>query len=143
MTVHKSAGIVLYRLEDSEPYYLLLNYGGFWDYPKGHIEKGENLIQTAKRETAEETGIKQVEIIPSFKETLKYFVKNYETDERELKFATFFIGKTKVSKVKLSYEHEGYTWLPYDKAHKKLTFKTAKDLLKNANKIVEKKEKIV
>lgn len=31
---------------------------GFWDIPKGHIEKGETYIDCAKRELFEETGFK-------------------------------------------------------------------------------------
>lgn len=34
-----------------------------WTIPKGHIEEGESAKQTAKREIAEETGLKDVEVL--------------------------------------------------------------------------------
>ena len=39
--------------------FLLLNGDAIgWGFPKGHVDKGENLVQTAKRETYEETSLK-------------------------------------------------------------------------------------
>jgi len=35
--------------------------------------------------------------------------------------------------VKVSFEHIGFKWLPYEEAIEKLTFKNAKDILKKAN----------
>lgn len=35
---------------------------GFWDLPKGKMDPGENILQTAVREVKEETGIKDIEL---------------------------------------------------------------------------------
>lgn len=62
-----SAGILLYRLNNSDPEVLLVHPGGpfwkkkdkgTWSIPKGEIEPNEDLLQAAIRETEEETGIK-------------------------------------------------------------------------------------
>ncbi|MEL7266668.1 MAG: NUDIX domain-containing protein, partial [Planctomycetota bacterium] len=37
--------------------FLLMRHAKRWDLPKGHSDPGETLIQTALRETQEETGI--------------------------------------------------------------------------------------
>ena len=60
-----SAGAVLYlKDEGPEIKYLILNYSyGHWDFPKGNIEAGETELETVFREIAEETGIKDVQII--------------------------------------------------------------------------------
>lgn len=62
-----SAGILLYRLNNSDPEVLLVHPGGpfwkkkdkgTWSIPKGEIEPNEDLLQAAIRETEQETGIK-------------------------------------------------------------------------------------
>lgn len=36
---------------------------GKWTFPKGHIEKGEDIEETAARETLEELGLEQVRLL--------------------------------------------------------------------------------
>lgn len=138
MPVERSAGAVIFREEGEKIFYLLLHYQSgarrpepYWDFPKGHIEKGENAEDAAGREVAEETGLEDIEISPSFKETIKYFFKWEE--KNILKFATFYLAKTKTKNVKISGEHIGFEWLPYEEALEQLNFKNAKDILKKAN----------
>ncbi|MCZ6613989.1 MAG: NUDIX domain-containing protein, partial [Thaumarchaeota archaeon] len=58
-----SAGAVVYLRNGNEVKYLLLNYAhGHWDFPKGHIDPGEQEIDTVKREVREETGITDLEL---------------------------------------------------------------------------------
>jgi hypothetical protein len=44
--------------------------------------------------------------------------------------------ETHTEQVKLSFEHVGYTWLNYQSAMKKLTFKNAKDVLQKAQELL-------
>ncbi len=144
MPIEKSAGAVIFRKEGKNIFYLLLRYptgsrrpNPYWDLPKGHIEKGEKAEDTAKRETEEETGLKDIKIREGFKETIKYFFKFEE--KNILKFVTFYLAETKTKDVKISGEHIGYEWLPYEKAIEKLTFKNAKEILKKANNFLSRK----
>lgn len=137
MLVEKSAGAIIFR-EEGKIYYLLLHYPSaarrskeYWDFPKGHIEKGEKLEDTAKREVEEETGLKNIGFIEGFKETVKYFFKFQ--GENIFKFVTFFLVETKKKEIKISDEHVGFQWLSFGEAIKQLTFKNAKDILKKAN----------
>ncbi len=112
--------------------YLLLHYEeGHWDFPKGHIEKGEEEKETVKRETKEETGISKISFIEGFKEKINYFYKR--EGQTIFKEVVFYLCETKESKVKISFEHIGYKWLSYDKAMEQLTFKNAKGILEKAN----------
>ena len=137
--VEKSAGAVVFRRENKKIYYLLLHYPSvshraekdYWDFPKGHVEKGEKEIDTVKREVFEETGLKDIEFIEEFKEWIKYFFK-YE-GKTVFKIVTFYLTETKSEEVKISEEHIGYEWLPYEEAIKQLTFKNAKEILRKAN----------
>ncbi|MCK4670589.1 MAG: NUDIX domain-containing protein [Nanoarchaeota archaeon] len=138
MKVEQSAGAIVFRDDNGKRKYLLLHYGvRHWDYVKGHIEKGETTKATIRRETEEETGIKDIEFVPDFKETIQWYFKH---DEQLIKkFAVFYLAKTKTKEIKLgSHEHTGYVWLPYDKAIEKVTFKSAKDILKKAEKFLSK-----
>lgn len=159
MPQEKSAGAIIFRMEppppgapasqrNGVPYYLLLHYpainrkGGHWEFAKGHIEEGENYEQTVKREVAEETGLEDIEIIPGFKEHIKYFFRQKPQKLQKtswiFKLVTFFVAETKTKEVKISPEHINFLWLPFQDAYKKITYKNSKDLLKKANDFIVK-----
>ncbi len=135
MPVERSAGAIIFRRERGTLKYLVLHYGlGHWDFPKGHIEKGEKPEEAAKREIREETGIKVIKFIEGFKETIKYFFK--WKGQSIFKIAVFYLAETKTNRVKISWEHLGFKWLPYEEALKQLTFKNAKEILEKAHKFL-------
>jgi len=62
-----SAGLLMFRRRDSNLQVFLVHPGGpfwkkrdagAWSIPKGEYQEGEDLLETAKREFQEETGIK-------------------------------------------------------------------------------------
>lgn len=44
----------------------------------------------------------------------------------------------KTDKVKLSFEHNGYEWLPYEQAVERVTFKNSREILEKVNTFVGK-----
>lgn len=145
MPIERSAGAIIFRKEGNKIFYLLLHYPGtshraekdYWDFPKGHIEKGEKEIETVKREIEEETGLKDIKFVEGFKELIKYFFK-FE-GKNILKFVTFYLVETKTKKVEVSFEHLGYQWLPYEKALEQLTFENSREILKKTKQFLEEK----
>ena len=133
MIEERSAGTVLFRETPSGKMYLLLNYpSGHWDFVKGNIEEGETLKETVIREIREETGIVDVNFVNGFEDKVEY---HYQRDgELVHKEVIFFLAKTKTVDVKISHEHLGFTWLEYNNALKKLTYKNAQNVMK---KVVE------
>ncbi|OGZ19023.1 MAG: hypothetical protein A2175_01705 [Candidatus Nealsonbacteria bacterium RBG_13_42_11] len=138
MPIEKSAGAVIFRKEDNKPFFLLLHYPsdtkslkGYWDFPKGHIEKGEKELDTVKREVEEETGLKDIDFIERFKETIKYFFR--WGGKNILKFVTFYLAETDKKEVRISEEHTEFKWLPYEEAIERLSHKNAKEILRKAN----------
>jgi 8-oxo-dGTP pyrophosphatase MutT (NUDIX family) len=142
MLKEQSAGIVIFRKEGGTKYYLLLNYGSnsrrkkpFWDFSKGHIEKGEDEVTAALREAEEETGLKDIKILEGFKEKIRYFfVLN---GNKISKTVVFFTGETREDKVKISFEHAGFKWLPHKEAVAVLTFRNPKNILKKAEGFIK------
>ena len=139
----KSVGAVVFRKEDDKIFYLLLKYrNGHWDFPKGHIEKGETDEETMRREIEEEAGVNDLKIISGFCENFRYFylAKGEEYKERKAKNAgtlitkkvKFYLAETFQKEVKLSIEQTDYAWLEFKEALEKITFEKPKKLLKKA-----------
>ena len=127
MIEETSAGIVLFRKEDSKILFLLLHYpSGHWDFVKGKMEKGESIHETAIRETKEETGITDITFFDDFEEWIEY---NFQYQgELVHKKVVFFLAETKTKEVRISHEHLDYTWMDYNTSMEKTTFDNAKEL---------------
>lgn len=150
MPVERSAGAIIARETPKGRMYLLLQHppgkysrnqsqkkkGGHWDFPKGHIEKGERTEDTVRREVIEESGISNIEFAPGFKETIKYFVG--PKGDRRLKFVAFFLAFSKQRRITISHEHMGFKWLAFEKAYKLATYPETKRLLKKADDFLKK-----
>ena len=135
MIEETSAGIVLFRKEESKILFLLLHYpSGHWDFVKGKMEQGESTHQTAVRETKEETGITDITFVENFEEWIEYNFK-YQ-GELVQKKVVFFLAETKTKEIKISHEHSGYTWMDYNAAMEKTTFDNAKTVLTKAEKLL-------
>ena len=132
-----SAGVILAR-NRSEREYLLLDYGSHWDFPKGHLEAGEDALTAAARELQEETGIRDARFVPGFTHSMRYFYR--KAGEGMFKVVVYFLADTSTGDVTLSHEHSGYAWLAYDEAVKRLTFGNARDLLAKAQACLEAKQ---
>jgi 8-oxo-dGTP pyrophosphatase MutT (NUDIX family) len=134
-----SAGIILFRQLTGNREYLLLHYpGGHFDFAKGHVEAEESEHETAFRELQEETGIRKIIWIEGFRHKIHY---NYHHGPDQMsKDVIFFLARTTQKKVKLSHEHKGYLWLPYEEAEQQITFQTAKELLKKAEDFLKRQQ---
>lgn len=135
MIEERSAGAVVFYIADMSsisPEYLLLHYeAGHWDFPKGAIEQGESELDTVKREVWEETGISHIEIIQDFRKEIQYFYR--KEGELVRKTVIFYLARSNTKEVRLSYEHKGYLWLDFPRAMRKLTFRTARNVLEAAH----------
>ncbi|KAF7273545.1 hypothetical protein GWI33_013761 [Rhynchophorus ferrugineus] len=77
-----AAGFVLFRRASNHLEYLLLQtaYGkNHWSPPKGYVEQGESELDTAYRETLEESGINKsdIKVYEDTKRTLNYMVEDF------------------------------------------------------------------
>ena len=129
-----SAGVILFRTRANREY-LLLDYGSHWDFPKGHIEAGEDPVATARRELREETGIRDAQFVSGYMERMRYFYRR--AGEQMRKVVIYFLAETAGERVTISHEHCGYAWVSYEEGLQRLTFKTAKELLAKAHNFLE------
>jgi bis(5'-nucleosidyl)-tetraphosphatase len=129
----RSAGFVVFREDGGGREYLLLNYGKHWDFAKGHVEKGEDDLAAATRELLEETAISDVRPVEGFKHEIVYFFRDRHKGLVR-KSVVFFLGETTAadSAIRVSHEHEEFIFLPYEAALKRITFPTAKQVLRVA-----------
>ena len=135
--MEKSCGVVLFN----EQKVLLLQYAtgqkegewdlqGHWDFPKGHVDKGETEIETATRELEEETGIKNIILLDNFRKTINYKIQ--KRDRKISKEVVFFIATTVGTEINLSHEHVDYGWFDFTSALKQLTYDNARSVLSEA-----------
>ncbi len=143
MPVERSAGIIIYRDTPEGRKYLVLRSSRdtstlapgkavkeFWDVPKGQLEQGETGIQAARREAKEEAGYADIEIVPDFKETIRYFTMR--TGKPVPKFVALFLGRVSSDAVTLSWEHDKAEWLSYEEAKARVSLKPMKEAIEKA-----------
>jgi 8-oxo-dGTP pyrophosphatase MutT (NUDIX family) len=123
-----SCGAVVYTLDNQNMIFLLLHYFcGHWDFPKGNRERGENYVDTIRREIKEETGIRDLIFIDGFEKEISYKYKR----EHQLisKKVLFRLARTHSKEVLLSSEHRNFSWDTYAMALQRLTYKKSKEIL--------------
>lgn len=128
-----SCGAVIYCDADRTRKFLLIKNmrSSNWGFPKGHIERGESKIETAKREVLEETGL-QIRIIDGFSSNSEYKISG-----RIEKRVTIFLGESADLQVTLQPEEiVDSIWVDYNTAYRKLKFDNDKHILASANRFL-------
>ena len=115
--ITKSGGIILKK--ENNQLYLLLNYREYlkdWTFPKGHIDEGEAIEQTAIREIQEETGL-TIEIIKRLAD------HDYLHGKEKYKIkCAMFLTKPIGGDLKLEYPGDRLEWIPLNEVREKLTY---------------------
>lgn len=139
-----SAGIIIHRNDVDRrgkkmTKYLLL-YRGYWNFPKGKLERDERSYEAAFREVEEETGISAsaLNMERNFKVTDRFIFQR--EGEKIFKIVIFFLAQTNQVEIKLSPEQEGYGWFQYHEAIRLLKHQNGKLMLKKANDYLRRKK---
>ena len=106
----------MFRRTDGGVRLLVLRAFKNWDFPKGEVDPGEEQMQAAKREIAEETGLAELEFPfgDEHRETLPYSGN---------KVARYYLAETTEHDIELPVspelgrpEHHEYRWVGFDEA---------------------------
>lgn len=154
-----SSGGVVFKKVNNEIFWLVRRTTAsemfpetYWMLPKGWLDDAgegipgpmasgklkadeKTLESTATREVAEETGV-EAKIIRKI-ETAMYVYK-HPKNGKTLKFVTFYLMKW-IKELPEGFDGETseIAWLPFEKAHSKLSFSREKDVLDKARKLLD------
>ncbi len=111
MSLQLEAAGFLLMVRQPKPQFLLMQHDDRWDLPKGHAEDNEDILQTALRETEEETGIPatSIQIDPDFRFITEYRVVGKKRGTYD-KRVTYFLGFLKEKPKIVATEHVGHRW---------------------------------
>uniref|UniRef100_A0A6P8Q7J8 Bis(5'-nucleosyl)-tetraphosphatase [asymmetrical] n=1 Tax=Geotrypetes seraphini TaxID=260995 RepID=A0A6P8Q7J8_GEOSA len=105
-----------------------------WTPPKGHVDYGEDDLTTALRETEEEAGLQasQFTVIKEFQKELSYPVKD------KPKTVIYWLAEMKdaTAEIKLSHEHQAFSWLKLPEACKLSGYPQMQEVLKEAYEFI-------
>lgn len=135
-----TAGGVVFRVKEGKLEFLLLqDVKGRWSIPKGHVESGETLEQTAIREIGEETGLFGIKIIDKLDKIHFFYRMN-----GKLIFMTTFVflmESTQPDEVLQPEKSEGIidvSWFDEQAALRAIEYKATKVLLEEGAKRIKK-----
>lgn len=133
--------IITYRKEKNKISYLLLKrklHWKGWEFPKGGVEKNENLMQTARRECEEETGQKPRLLVSlSYSGKYKYHQKLKDRPSVVGQTWKLFAAEIKNERIKFDKrEHSDYNWFEYKDAVKKLSWPNQRKCLEIVHKTI-------
>ncbi len=137
----RSIGVIIFHMKSGKPEFLIIKHRqGHWSFPKGHKEKGETDIQTAKRELSEETGITDVKFISEKIELSEVYIFNSGKNHRVEKSVDYFIAEVFSETVKIdNKEIVNFQWCEQEEGLKLVTFTESENLLKKAYNIISNK----
>lgn len=113
--------MVVVRPEADGCRFLLLRAYRYWDFPKGRVEAGEDPLQAARREVAEETGLTDLAMPwgSDYHQTAPY--------RGGRKVARYYLARTERSEVTLPIstelggpEHHEWRWVTRDEGERLL-----------------------
>ena len=133
-----AAGGVVYRYQSGgdEPEVLLIHRNGYWDIPKGKMEKGETIPMCAAREVAEETGSE----LPLIVSDLGTTYHEYQEKKKLIGKTTYWYSMIFTKEQELSPQtREGIhslEWVVLSEAIKKVGFDNLKEVLLSFEKSI-------
>ncbi|MHC4134619.1 MAG: NUDIX domain-containing protein [Planctomycetota bacterium] len=126
----QAAGFVLYRAGRKHHLYLTLRNARHGDVglPKGKASRAEGSLETALRETDEETGLGPDRIAANrwFRRAVTYPLKGVEKE------VVYHLAHTDAEEITLSPEHESCAWLDLDRALEAVRHDNLRGVLRDA-----------
>ena len=131
-----SSGAALFRRIDGALHFLAVesrSERGYWGLVKGHVEAGESIAEAARREIAEEVGLRDVSFLPGFREEVRYRLPSGDD-----KVVHYFLADAGTGQVRLQAEEiADCRWLPFPAVCERFTFPEAGRVVERAVRFLE------
>lgn len=133
-----SAGVVPVKQTEDGWLFLMLRRDHYWEFPKGKQEQGEETLETAIRETCEETTLVPEDL------HFKWGNISKQTDryKKGRKYVVYYIAETEVEEIGLPInptlghaEHHEWKWVTYEEA-KELANERISKIVDWANEVI-------
>ena len=128
-----AAGGVVYKVrpDSGEILVLLIYRNGFWDLPKGKLEKGESVPMCAAREVAEETGSEFPLIISSLGTTYHEYREKKKHFGKTTYWYSMIYPRNQDLKPQRSEGIKKMEWVELEEARKLVGFENLREVLKS------------
>lgn len=133
-----AAGLVVFRRFQTAIEFLLLHASyeqNLWSPPKGHVDPGEQEIETAWRETVEESGLTSSDL-----RLLDGFVKelNYVAHGKPKRVVYWLAELTNPeTPIRLSDEHREFKWLQLQEAKEIVRYPDLQATLEDCHRFIQ------
>lgn len=127
----KSCGAAIFKRENGQYLHLTVKYKverDYWGLVKGHVEKNETELETARREIYEEVGLSDISFVDGFRTEI-----TYAPAPGVRKLVVFFLAEAHNDQVSYLWnEHDDHLWLPYETMLAKLTYESDRRVIREA-----------
>lgn len=134
MTYEHSAGAVVFTIvDDNIKYVIIRSRQGYFGFPKGHIERGEDEREAALREVFEEVGLR-VELLDGFRVEDEHPIPS---KRNVMKNIVYFAAQ--YSEQEIKYQRKellGAQLMTFDQAMNSFQFEGSKRILTQANEFI-------
>lgn len=120
---------------DWEIFIILHKQGNHWGFPKGKADRGEQPLESAKRELKEETGLKVENLLQE--EPISEQYTFYRSGKKVLKQVHYFPAVVSGALFLQPEEIRDGKWLTFEEAYYQLTFNEAKQICLKIQEHVE------
>lgn len=131
-----AGGAALFRWIDGAAHFLAVesrSQRGYWGLVKGRVEPGETVPQAARREIAEEVGLRGVRFLPGFREEVRYRLPSGED-----KLVVYFLADAGAGEIRLQDEElADCRWLPFPAVGGLLTYPDAGAVVERAARFLD------
>ena len=135
MRSEQSFGVVPFRKQKEGWQVLLVHRNeGFWEFPKGHAEEGENPLESATRELKEESGMDIYKLIVPDPIAMDYYF--YWEGTRIHKTVFYYLAEVEGKEQVQLEEIQGFRWVPLEVAGDHLTHVSSKKLFQEVLNII-------
>jgi len=115
--------------------------GGLLALPKGLVDPGEKPDQTALREVHEETGV-TASLVTKLRDVKYFYVRSWGDRERVFKIVSFYLLRYESGQIddisrEMRVEVESAVWVPLEEAPIRLSYKSEREVVRQALAYVE------